>query len=102
MTLPQGDEQQERRRILTIAIVIIIAQVGVLTLAIILGALFGGLWLDNHFQTKPVFTMVLLVASIPVSLLMMLWVVRKGLARVQFDTLNRKKREEDANLGKDS
>lgn len=102
MTLPPGDDQQERRRILTIAILIIIAQVGVLTLGIILGALFGGLWLDNYFQTKPVITVVLLVASIPVSLLVMLWVVRKGLARVRIDTLSQKKREEETNLGKHS
>jgi len=102
MTLPPGDDRPDRRRLLNIAILTIIAQVGCLTLVIILGAMFGGLWLDNQFQSKPVITIVLLVASIPVSLLVMFWVVRKGLARVQFQKNGREIREEEADLGKHS
>lgn len=83
MTLPQGSEPNNRRRLLSIALVVILIQVGCLTLAIILGALFGGLWLDNRFQTRPVITLVLLVASIPISLVIMFAVVRKGLARIK-------------------
>jgi F0F1-type ATP synthase assembly protein I len=60
-----------------------IGQVGCLTLVIILASVFGGLWLDNTFGTKPIFTLVLLFAGIPVSVLVMLTVARKTLARLK-------------------
>jgi len=59
-----------------------IGQVGCLTLVIILASVFGGLWLDRTFGTKPVFTLILLFAGIPLSVLVMLVVARKTLARL--------------------
>jgi F0F1-type ATP synthase assembly protein I len=56
---------------------------GCLTLVIILASVFGGLWLDKIFDTKPVITLALLLAGIPVSVLLMLNVGRKSLARMQ-------------------
>ena len=64
-------------------LVVVIGQVGCLTLAVILASVFGGLWLDNQFGTKPVFTLVLLFAGIPVSVLLMLSISRKALARLK-------------------
>jgi hypothetical protein len=61
----------------------IAGQVGCVTLVIILAAVLGGLWLDNHFQTRPVFTLVLIVASIPVSLLAMLYIVRLVTSKIK-------------------
>jgi hypothetical protein len=43
-------------------------QVGCAALAIVLVALVGGLWLDKQFGVKPLFTILLLVASGPVSM----------------------------------
>ncbi len=43
-------------------------QVGILTLGIVLVAVFGGLWLDKQFGTKPILTIILVIASAPVSL----------------------------------
>lgn len=60
-----------------------IGQVGCLTLVIILASVFGGLWLDNYFGTKPVFTLVLLFAGIPISVFVMLVVARRTLARLK-------------------
>jgi F0F1-type ATP synthase assembly protein I len=60
-----------------------IGQVGCLTLVIILASVFGGLWLDNTFGTKPVFTLALLFAGIPISVLVMLVVARRTLARLK-------------------
>lgn len=51
-------------------------QVGCVTLVIILAAVLGGLWLDSLFHTRPVFTLGLLLASIPISLAAMLLIVR--------------------------
>jgi MFS-type transporter involved in bile tolerance (Atg22 family) len=58
-------------------------QVGCLTLVIILGAVFLGLWLDAHFQTRPWLTIGLVVVSIPISLGLMFFVVRKAVARIK-------------------
>lgn len=44
------------------------AQVGCLTLAVILGGLGAGLWLDAKFGTSPWFTLGLILASVPISL----------------------------------
>jgi F0F1-type ATP synthase assembly protein I len=57
--------------------------VGCLTLVVILASVFGGLWLDNMFGTKPLFTLVLLFAGIPLSVLLMLYASRKTLARLK-------------------
>jgi F0F1-type ATP synthase assembly protein I len=43
-------------------------QVGLLTLGIVLISVFGGLWLDRLFGTKPVLTIILVLASAPLSL----------------------------------
>lgn len=53
------------------------AQIGCLTVVIILLALGVGLWLDSRLGTKPWFTLGLVLASIPVSLYM---VVRLALS----------------------
>ncbi|MBC7226358.1 MAG: AtpZ/AtpI family protein [Thermoflexales bacterium] len=44
------------------------AQIGCLTVVVILLALGAGLWLDNRLGTRPWFTLGLVLASIPVSL----------------------------------
>jgi len=71
------------RGILNTLLVVMVGQVGCLTLIIILASVFGGLWLDKTFGTKPVFTLVLLLAGIPVSVLVMLVVARRTLARLK-------------------
>jgi len=68
-------------------------QVGCLTLVIVLAALFGGLWLDNRYDTRPMFTIGLMVASVPVTLVLMFWVVRTATSRLQNNT--HKESEED-------
>jgi F0F1-type ATP synthase assembly protein I len=74
---------QKGRSILNSLLIVMIGQVGCLTLIIILASVFGGLWLDKTFGTKPVFTLVLLFAGIPVSVLVMLVVARRTLARLK-------------------
>jgi len=71
------------RSILNTLLIVMIGQVGCLPLVIILASVFGGLWLDKTFNTKPVFTLVLLFAGIPVSVFVMLTVARRTLARLK-------------------
>ena len=75
--------EQKGRSIITTLLIVMIGQVGCLTLVIILASVFGGLWLDNTFGTKPVFTLALLFAGIPISVLVMLVVARRTLARLK-------------------
>ncbi|NTU54937.1 MAG: AtpZ/AtpI family protein [Anaerolineales bacterium] len=75
--------EQKGRSILTNVLIVMVGQVGCLTLVIILASVFLGLWLDNVFGTKPVITLALLFAGIPVSVLVMLGVARRTLARLQ-------------------
>ena len=74
------------------------AQVGCLTLVIILVALFGGLWLDARFDTKPVITLVLVFASIPVSLVLMFVIARSAAANIKANV--EEQRKEEAGIGK--
>ena len=78
-----AQSEQKGRKILSTLLVVMVGQVGCLTLVIILASVFGGLWLDNTFGTKPVFTLVLLFAGVPISVLVMLVVARKTLARLK-------------------
>jgi len=86
-----AQSEQKGRGILNTLLVVLIGQVGCLTLVIILASVFGGLWLDKTFGTKPVFTMVLLLAGIPVSVFVMLTVARKTLARLKDKAENESK-----------
>lgn len=78
---PAGEERKEINQ--SVVLGAVVGQVGCLTLVIVLAALFGGLWLDRMFGTKPVITLVLMIASIPVTLIVMFWIVRKATARLQ-------------------
>jgi F0F1-type ATP synthase assembly protein I len=53
-------------------------QVGVLTLSIVLISVFGGLWLDKFFGTRPLLTIVLVIASAPVSLGLTVWLAKRA------------------------
>jgi len=81
-----AQSEHKGRSILNTLLIVMIGQVGCLTLVIILASVFGGLWLDKTFNTKPVFTLVLLLAGIPVSVFVMLALARKTLERLKEKT----------------
>jgi F0F1-type ATP synthase assembly protein I len=61
----------------------ILAQVGVLSLGLVIVALFGGLWLDRLVGTRPLFTVLLLVGSFPLSLYIIYRVALSAVAQVK-------------------
>ena len=63
----------------------VVGQVGCLTPIIILGALFAGLWLDRQFETKPLFTILFIVGSAPVSVFVLYRIVRSATTKLKFD-----------------
>ena len=72
-----------KQNVISTLLIVLVGQVGCLTLVIILASLFGGLWLDQYFHTKPLFTLILLFAGIPLSVILMLIVARRTLARIK-------------------
>jgi F0F1-type ATP synthase assembly protein I len=101
MNLPNSGKEDQKQRTVNVIIAVLVAQVGCVTLAILLGALFGGLWLDNHFGTKPTYTIVFLLVSIPVSVILMLLIARKTIAKMRADISKPKNLEERNNIGTD-
>jgi F0F1-type ATP synthase assembly protein I len=81
---PNSDQSEKNRAqyAFNLTLVALAGQVGCLTLLIVMAALFGGLWLDSHFDTRPTFTILLIVGSVPFTLVAMFWVVRKATSRI--------------------
>jgi F0F1-type ATP synthase assembly protein I len=72
----ESEKAKSKQKILNLSLLFTTALVGLSTLAIILVALFLGIWLDKQYASEPAFTMGLLLASIPVSLLVMIFIVK--------------------------
>jgi len=82
MSQSSRGEPSGRQKILNVTVLSVAAQVGCLTFVIILGAVFLGLWLDSRFGTRPWWTAGLVLGSIPVSLIVMLLVVRLAVSKI--------------------
>ncbi len=63
----------------------VVGQVGCLTPIILLGALFVGLWLDRQFETKPLFTILFIVGSAPISIFVLYRIVRTATDKLKVD-----------------
>lgn len=96
-TKNQQISPQDKKNMLLAAL---LGQIGVLTLAIVLAAAFGGLALDAKLGTKPWFTIGLLIASIPVSLLLMIWIARKTITKIK--ATNSATAEKEETIGKNT
>lgn len=60
----------------------VMAQVGVATLVVILVSVFGGMWLDKRFGTEPMFTIGLVLAGIPITIVVMYKIARKTVSSI--------------------
>jgi hypothetical protein len=79
---PTPDTAQHQQALLK-AMLGVVGRVGCFTLLIILVATVAGLWLDNQFQTRPWFTLGLILVSVPVTFIMVLRVVLSQAPRIQ-------------------
>ena len=98
-TKKQGKNNLQSTYSLTLAS--IAGQVGLLTLVIIFLALFAGLWLDGRMDSKPMFTILLLIASVPLTVFLMFRVVRSATNRIN-PVETQETPEEEQNSGKNS
>lgn len=83
MSQPEKQGKDRFQYAMNLTLASIAGQVGCLTLIIIFVALFAGLWLDRYLDTKPLFTIVLLVGSVPVTLFLMFRVVKAATSRIK-------------------
>lgn len=83
MSQSENKRNNKKQYSFNLVLAAVSGQVGCLTLVIILIALFGGLLLDRQFDTKPLFTVILMVGSVPVTLVMMFFIVRKATSRIK-------------------
>ena len=74
-----------KQRLINLSLVGIVSQVGCVTLLIIVLALLGGMFIDSRLQTKPWFTIGLLVTSVPVSLVIMVFLVRAAVKKMKLE-----------------
>jgi MFS family permease len=95
-------EPPERPKLLNVTLIVVVGLIGIVTLAIVLGAVFLGLWLDSRYGTRPWWTIGLVLGSIPVSLLVMLFIVRKATTKIKSVNPGTLKPEEEKDLGKNS
>jgi hypothetical protein len=79
----RSPEKARAERALKMTLAVVVGQVGCLTLAIIAIALVAGLWLDARFDTKPLFALGLVMASVPLTLFLMFRVVLTVAPKIQ-------------------
>jgi F0F1-type ATP synthase assembly protein I len=90
----QPDNQLEMARASLELAFKVIAQIGLLTLVVVVVAIFGGLWLDRAFSTKPLFTVILIVGSFPVSLYIIYRVALGAVGKMQTAASQPRRKEE--------
>jgi F0F1-type ATP synthase assembly protein I len=73
-----------------IALAVLTANVGCLTVLITIAAMFLGLWLDGRFSSKPWFTLGIMLLSLPVSLYVMFFVVRWTTSKMSLEDAQKK------------
>jgi F0F1-type ATP synthase assembly protein I len=97
MNGPEKKGQDEFRTAVTMTVV----WVAGLTLVIIFLALFAGILLDKFLDSKPLFTILLIVASIPLTIYLTFRVVKAATNRIQPAT-KKGNIEEEPQRGKDN
>ena len=83
MSEPEGQKTDRAQYAFNMTLAAVAGQVGCLTLVIIIVTLFGGLWLDTRLDTRPLFTIIFLVGSIPITIGLMFWIVRKATSKIR-------------------
>lgn len=97
--MSQNGETPDKKtalRSLNLTLAAVTGQVGCLTVIIILVAFLAGRWLDSRFESDALFTVILMIASVPVTLVVMFWVVRSVTSRfAKPSELNNSKEDEE-------
>lgn len=83
------------RKALNLTLAAVTSLVGCITVVITIAALLLGLWLDAQFGTRPRITIVVTLASLPISVVVMYFVTRWTTSRMLHpDTVEKEDSEE--------
>jgi F0F1-type ATP synthase assembly protein I len=93
-----GNKQQDEFRT---AVTMTVVWVAGLTLVVIFIALFAGVFLDRLLNSKPLFTIILTIASIPATIYATFRVVKAATSRIQ-PVAKKENLEEEPHRGEDS
>ncbi len=83
------------QKALNLTLAAVTSLVGCVTVVITIGALLLGLWLDAQFGTRPRYTVVITIASLPVTLIVMFVVTRWTTSRMLLGGDTEKKNSEE-------
>jgi hypothetical protein len=83
---PTKPQPQDKQRLVNLTVIALVGQVGCLTLLIVIGAVFAGMWIDSRMDSKPVGTILLVAASVPLAIYVMLKVVRGTLRKLGLES----------------
>jgi len=83
MNQPDNQKKNQAQYAFNLTMAGVAGQVGCMTLFVVFAALFGGIWLDRYLDTKPLFTLGLLIGSVPVTLFMMFRVVKAATDQIK-------------------
>jgi F0F1-type ATP synthase assembly protein I len=97
MNQPGRKQQDEFRAAVTMTVVWVAA----LTLTIIFVALFAGIMLDKFLNSKPLFTIILTIASIPLTIFATFRIVKAASNRIQ-PAAKRETLEEEPHRGENN
>ncbi len=86
MPEPTNPPSQDKQRLVNLTVIALVGQVGCLTLLIVIGAVFAGMWIDSRMDSKPVGTILLVAVSVPLAIYVMLKVVRGTLRKLGLDS----------------
>jgi MFS-type transporter involved in bile tolerance (Atg22 family) len=92
LTQPENDRA---RKALNLTLAAVTSLVGCITVVITIAALLLGLWLDARFGTRPTLTIVVTLASLPVTLVVMFLVTRWTTSRMLIVPDDKKERSEE-------
>lgn len=98
---PSGNPNKNFQYALNLGLAGFAGQVGCVTLVIVFGALLGGLWLDRVLNVRPLFTIVLLLGSVPITIFIMIRLALGAVAKMKpvlppRETTEQTKKEEDS------
>ncbi len=84
MRSPEPVTNDPKNKVSNLALAAVAGLAGCFTLIVVVGAVFFGLWLDSQFESKPLITVILVIASVPVSIIGMFVIVRAAVSRIKF------------------
>ncbi len=83
------------RKALNLTLAAVTSLVGCITVVITIAALLLGLWLDARYGTRPRYTVVITIASLPVTLIVMFVVTRWTTSRMLLGADKEKENSEE-------